>query len=311
MNDDIIIPKSLKPGDTVAIISPASKVKEEYIDGAVVFLRQKGFNPVVMPSAKGPTQGSFAASYPERFGDLKNALTNPDIKAILCARGGYGCIHLLHDLKRETVRKNPKWLIGFSDISALHALWLKAGVASLHGPMAKHLATKDFDDPFSQALIHILENDGKFDISVKNTPYDFPGVGEGILMGGNLAVLNALASTPYDILAVGENDETILFIEDISEAIYEVERMLARLALSGTLHRIKGLIIGKFTEYRADSNFNTMEEMIHNFLKKHLIDPIPVSFGLPVGHTDQNYPLVEGARVRLTVNQHFTRLQTI
>ena len=307
----MIIPPSLKPGDTIAIISPASAVKEEYINGAVEYLYQNGFNPHVMPGAKGPADGSFAASLPKRISDIREAVLNPEIKAILCARGGYGCIQLLPALKNKEIAENPKWLIGFSDVSALHALWLNSGVASIHGPMAKHLATSGDNDPFSEALLRILQNGGKFDIALTTNELSRHGKARGTLVGGNFAVLNSLASTPYDILKVEEGEDIILFLEDISEAIYEVERMLSRLGMAGTLHKIKGLILGNFSEYKPDKNFLTMEQMADSFLRRFNINNIPVAFSFPTGHSPENYPLVEGAEVELEITPQFTRLKTI
>lgn len=309
----IIIPASLRPdeGDLIAILSPASVVKEEYIDGAVDFLESKGFRVKIMPSAKGPSAGSYAAPLEQRVNDFRSALEDKEVKAILCARGGYGCIHLLPDIPMETVRRNPKWLIGFSDVSALHALWLASGVASIHGPMAKHLATKGSGDPYSDALISMLENDGHFEINVPTHPLSRTGMAQGILCGGNLAVLNSLAATPYDMLKIDENEDVILFLEDISEKIYAVERMLSRLLLSGMLRNVKGLILGSFTEYGPDKNFATMEEMADNLFKRHGLMHIPIAFGFPVGHTDDNYPLTEGMPVEFIIGDSITSLKTL
>ncbi len=298
---EIIKPAPLREGDMIAIISPATTVKEEYITGAADMLRREGFRVEVMPSANGPADGSYASCFESRLADLRNALLDPDVKCILCARGGYGCNHLLPYISPKEIRENPKWLIGFSDISALHALWLTSGVASLHAPMAKHLTLLPSDDPATSAMLAILRGEQDVDYIVKPSPYNRLGEATGRLQGGNLAVLNGLAATPYDILWVQPGEDVILFIEDISEGIYAVERMLIRLDLAGVLSRIKGLIVGQFTEYRPDRNFPTMEEMISTLLKRRGIDNIPVAFNFPTGHVDCNLPLIEGERVKLTV----------
>lgn len=305
-------PSAVKKGDAIAIVSPATTVKEEYVAGAAAFLKGRGYKPLVMPSALGPADGSFAASHEARLKDLMDAIENPDIAAILCARGGYGCVHLIADHKlMEAVKRNPKWLIGFSDVSALHALWNKCGIASIHGPMAKHITIESPDDSCTEALIRIMTQDPMMDYSVEPSPFNRLGKAVGELRGGNLAVLNGLAATQFDLLSVGENEDVILFIEDISEAIYAVERMLMRLYLSGTLSRIKGLIIGKFTEYHPDKNFDSMEAMIDSFLTRCGIDNIPVAFNFPVGHVSENLPLVEGACVELNVTPGKVTLKTI
>lgn len=307
----IIFPEPLKKGDKIAIISPATIVKEEYIDGAADFLSTQGYNPLIMPAAKGPSKGSFAAEFDSRLKDLKTAIENPEIKAILCARGGYGCVHLLPHLSEKEIRQNPKWIIGFSDISALHALWLKSGVASIHGPMAKHLTEEQPTQECTLALMELLQNGGRFDYRFPGNEYNREGRARGVLRGGNLAVLNGLAASGLDILHIDDNEEVILFLEDVSEAIYAVERMLIRLYLSGTLNKLKGLIIGQFTEYKPDRNYQSMEEMIDSLLRRLEIDNLPVAFDFPCGHVSLNYPLVEGASVELSVTKEDVLLSSI
>lgn len=307
----MIYPERLNSGDRIAIISPATTVKEEYIDGAVRLLREEGFDPVVFPHAKGPASGSFASSEECRLADLKSALHDPSVKAILCARGGYGCVHLLPHFTDTEIRDNPKWLIGFSDVSALHALWQRAGVASLHAPMAKHLTLEGRDDVCTRQLIGILKGETVMAYHAPSRPFNRQGIAEGCLVGGNLAVLNGLAGTDVDLLSLRCDEGVVLFIEDISEAIYAVERMLMRLSLSGALHRIKGLIVGQFTEYRPDKNFESMEEMVDSLLKRRGVTGVPVAFNFPVGHVALNYPLIEGAMVRLSVSSGGVALQSI
>ena len=304
----MIFPCPLKDGDRIAIISPATTVMPEYVHSAAELLRAEGFDPVIMHSALGPACGSFAAGESDRLADLKSAIHDKTVKGILCARGGYGCAELLPYLSPEEVRENPKWLIGFSDISALHALWQRAGVASIHGPMAKHMTLLGAGDPCTRALLSILRGDTKMDYSAAPSGYNIEGCAEGRLIGGNLAVLNGLAATPYDLLSAEATDCAILFLEDIAEPIYKVERVLHRLFMSGTLQKLNGLIIGQFTEYKPDKNFSSMEEMIAGMLRKFGISDIPVLFDFPTGHVDYNLPLIEGARVRLNVDAAGGRL---
>ena len=309
---DIRFPKAVGEGGKIAIVSPATVVKEEYVSGAADLLRKRGFEPVVMPSALGPASGSFAATHEARNQDLKDAVDNPEVGAILCARGGYGCVHLIANPEiAKSVTAHPKWLIGFSDVSALHALWHSCGVASIHGPMAKHLTVEKPDDPCTTSLLNLISGKPAMDYTFPSSPYNRCGTATGELRGGNLAVLNGLSGTPFDMLTVDEGEDVILFIEDISEAIYAVERMLMRLHLSGTLSRIKGLIIGQFTEYRPDRNHESMEAMIDALLTRCGISDIPVAFNFPVGHVSANYPLIEGAKVRLSITPQSVILQTL
>ncbi len=302
----IRIPAKLQPGDGIAIVSPATIVKEEYVAGAARFLADAGYRPIVMPHANGPAKGSYAASAPDRVADLSAAFRDPEIRAILCARGGYGSVELLPSLPAADIRRDPKWVIGFSDISALHAYMLSLGIGSLHAPMAKHLTVEEPDHYATTAMMRILSEGPESEFYAPPHLLDIPGSGEGVLVGGNLAVLNGLAATPYDIFNFGKEEETplIIFIEDISEAIYAVERMLRRLALSGTFRRVRGLIVGAFTDYRhPDRNFPDMETMISALLDEYgLKGQFPVCFGFPVGHTSDNVPLVEGASARLQVS---------
>lgn len=302
----MVIPPSLSPGDRIAIISPATVVKPEYIDGAADFLRHEGFIPVVMPHAKGPASGSFAASDADRIADIRAAYTDPSVRAILCARGGYGCNHLIPALPASLIAADPKWLIGFSDVSALHALSLNAGVASLHAPMAKHLSLLPPDHYCTRAMMRILTQGLPVEYIVPSHPLNRPGEACGTLVGGNLAVINGLAATPYDPTAIAP--PVILFIEDISEAIYAVERMLIRLRLAGRLDSLAGLVVGSFTEYRPDLNHPDMETMISRLLGD--VD-FPVAFAFPAGHTDDNLPLPLGATAHLSVSADATILSLL
>lgn len=308
----IHFPQPLKKGDKVSFISPASAVKEEYVAGAMKCFLDRGYNPVLMPSALGEEEGSYSASKSKRLIDLLDALEDPEIKAIFCTRGGYGCVQMLPNFSYSIIAKNPKWIIGFSDVSALLALWYRSDIASVHGPMAKHLAIEQQDDPCSNALFNILENGGKFNYLMPSTSsLNRIGEAKGILRGGNWAVLDGLANTPYDILDIKPDEEVILFFEDIAEPIYKLERMLWRLYLSGTLEKVKGLIFGQFTEYKSDRNFETVEEMLDYRLSRIMIRNIPVVYNFPVGHVQNNYPLTEGATVELKVDDELVSLRTI
>ena len=291
--EQIIFPSPLTKGDKIAIISPASHILPDYVDGACNAIAQLGFQPVVSTHCKGQC-GGYSGTIEQRLADFLEALHNPEVKAILCSRGGYGVVHLLEHLNLNLIADNPKWLIGFSDISALHAAMVASGVASIHASMAKHLTQFGVDDEATVALFNILQ--GK--LPTYQTPshaFNKPGTATGTLTGGNMAVLCGLLDTDFDLLSRGD----ILFIEDVGEEVYKIERMLYNLRLSGVLPMIKGLIVGRFTDYRnPDGNGDSMEQMV-----KRMVEPydIPVAFDFPVGHVDENMPLIEGAQVTLTV----------
>ena len=289
----IIFPSPLTKGDKIAIISPASHILPEYVDGACRTITQLGFRPVVGAHCKGQ-RGGYSGSIEQRLADFNDALHNPEVKAILCSRGGYGVVHLLEYLSPDDIAENAKWLIGFSDISALHAAMAASGVASIHASMAKHLTKFGADNEATQALFGILQ--GQLPTyRIPAHPFNKPGTVTGTLTGGNMAVLCGLLDTEFDLLSRGD----ILFIEDVGEEVYKIERMLYNLRLSGVLPMIKGLIVGRFTDYRnPDGNGDSMEQMA-----KRMVEPydIPVAFDFPVGHVDENMPLIEGAQVTLTV----------
>lgn len=297
----MIFPESLKAGDKIAIISPSTTVKGEYIEGAAALLRDEGFEPVVMPHAYGPADGTFAASRAARIADFHQAWAAPDVRAVLCARGGYGAVDLLGEFDPDFLRLNAKWLIGFSDITALHAMLLNAGIASIHGPMAKHMTLLGASDPCVRSLLHILREGLPVEYKAETHPLNIEGQASGRLIGGNMAVFGGLSGSEYDIFRSVGDDDLILFVEDISEKIYAVERMFHRMRLSGAFRRIKGLLIGQFTEYNPDRNHPSMEVMVARFLHRYGLDTIPVAYGFPVGHVDDNRPLVQGSVAHLSV----------
>lgn len=298
--DNMIFPEPLRNGDKVAIVSPASAVRPELIDGAADTLRLMGFEPVVMPHAKGQAPGSFSGSRDERLDDFLSAWRNPSIKAVICGRGGYGCVHLLDSLSAEPLRENAKWLVGFSDISALHALLHSKGIASVHASMCKHLSEFGPDDECTLLLDRILRGAPSISYDIPPHPLNLPGDASGPLIGGNLAVLNGLASTPFDLLDASSLKGAILWLEDIAEPIYKIERVLYRLHHSGALSALSGLVFGQFTLYKPDRDHESVEQMAAECIRRWGYR-FPVAFGWPSGHVDRNLPLVEGARATLSV----------
>lgn len=287
-----VYPRPLKQGDKIAICSPAGKIDPKKVEGAVEQLKKMGWEPVVMPHALGE-YGSYSGTPDERYADLAAAFADPDVRAILCSRGGYGVVHIVDRLAHLPLEDDPKWVIGFSDISALHALMANKGIASIHSPMAGQIM-KGTDDEDTASLFGILEGESPAYV-FDGHAYDRQGLATGKLLGGNLAVLAELINTPYDIL----QPDTILFLEDVSEPIYKVERIFYQLRLSGLLDNIKGLIVGQFTEYKPDATYHDMETMIRDAIAPY---NFPVAFNVPVGHVDHNIPLIESATVTLKVS---------
>lgn len=293
MDDDLlIIPPALKEGDKIAIVSPAGISRAQNVYNALPVLQELGWEPYTSKHAFG-RHGTYSGTDDERYADLEEALLDPEVKAILCSRGGYGAVHLLERLDKLPLRENAKWIIGFSDISALHALMSRHGIASIHGPMARHIATHSGNDADSQALFGILQGKPQtFEIAPH--PLNRPGEATAPLLGGNMAVLNGLIGTPFDMFKPG----IILFIEDVSEPIYKIERMMYQLKLSGILEQLSGLIVGDFTEYSPDIDNESMESMIAGMVREY---DYPVAFGVPFGHAKNIMPLVESIEATLTV----------
>lgn len=284
-------PKPLKKGDKIAIVAPAGHVTAEPVEGAKEVLEAQGWEVVIAPHTLGE-YGSYSGKSYERYSDLAAALMDPEVRAIICARGGYGAVHLLDELDRLPFQEDPKWLVGFSDISALHALFNKKGIVSLHGPMTRDIS-RGADDPNNAMLFDMLRGN-RPELTFPTSIYDRPGIATAQMLGGNLAVIDALIGTPYNVLIPG----TILFIEDVSEPIYKIERILYQLRLSGVLPKLAGLVVGQFTDYNASDNYRTMEEMIHDMVAPY---SYPVAMNVPVGHVSFNAPLISGALVTLRV----------
>lgn len=296
----MILPEFLKRGDQVAVVSPASAVKPEFIDGACHVLEQWGFTPVPSKHCRN-NAGYYSASVEQRLCDFREALLNPEIKAILCGRGGYGTIHLTDFVTIDELKDNPKWIIGFSDISVLHAMCYNAGITSIHSSMAKHLALFGPQNYCNNNLYNILLGHLPTYI-VPSHSLNRTGTAIAEIIGGNLAVLSGLIGTKYDLLL----PDKILFIEDIAEPIYKVERILYNLRLSGVLQRLKGLIVGQFTDYREpDANGDTMYGMIHRMIEPY---DYPVCFNFPVGHIESNQPIIEGAKATLNISKDEVKL---
>ena len=304
--ESLIYPPRLQEGDRVIILSPSSKIDKAFLRGAVRRLKSWGLEPVLAPHAGGSC-GTYAGSIAQRQKDLQEALDDPQAGAILCSRGGYGAVHLVDKLDFTHFCEHPKWLIGFSDITALHCVFQHEGFASLHAPMARHLTVEPDDDPAMRALHDFLfgqypEGMQHFAIASEAHRLNHRGTSRGILRGGNLSVFYGLRGTPWDIPA----DGTILFLEDVGERPHAVERMIYNLKLGGVLERLNGLIIGQFTEYEENRSLGKpLYEALADVLKPY---DIPICFGFPVGHVTRNMPLPCGAEVTLEVGKKEVKL---
>lgn len=298
----ILTPRPLVSGDRVAIVSPAGIIKPQVVYNSLPVLADCGWVPYVGANTFG-RYGTFAGTDDERYSDLEAALLDPDTRAIICSRGGYGAVHLLDRLDRLPLRDDPKWIVGYSDISALHALMTRHGIKSVHAPMTKHISENRGRDADSRRLFEILSG-ATPDLRAGGHSLNRPGSAEGLLVGGNLAVIAGLIGTPFDVIRPGR----ILFIEDIAEPIYKVERILYTLRLSGVLGKLAGLVVGRFTDYAPDRGSASMEEMISRMMADC---SCPVAYGVPFGHVDHNVPLICSSTVRLDVEKNSALLTPV
>lgn len=253
----LIFPPYLQEGDRVIVLSPSSKIDKSFLKGAYKRLKSWGLE-VVFAKHAGSSNGTYAGNIRQRLEDLQEAMDDEEAKVIFCSRGGYGAVHLIGKLDFTKFRQHPKWLIGFSDITALHNLFQQNGFASLHAPMARHLTVEPEDDFCTQALKDILFGQAlggteAFSYVCPGHKLNHKGEGKGVLRGGNLSVFYGLRGTPYDIPAEG----TILFIEDVGErpacgGTHDVQSQTGRCPRQAfrphhrTIHRIRGeQVLGK------------------------------------------------------------------
>lgn len=302
-----VMPTPLKTGDTIAVISPSSVPDSATVAKGCATLRSWGYVPVVGAHALSSYHG-FAGTADERATDLLWALRNPSIKAIICSRGGDGAVQVLQRIPLKEFRNHPKWIMGFSDVTALHSAEVAAGVMSIHSSMCDGIAMRGERDSVNMILRKLLQGELPT-YQAPAHPLNQQGEATGILVGGNFSVFCGLAGSEYDFLNRAD-EGLILFIEDSDESMTKVDRMLHQLEIRGVLSKLNGIIVGHFSKYKSPENgFADMYEMLHEYLQHY---PIPVCYDFPVGHhSGKNYPMVEGCKVNLKVGQDGTLIQFV
>lgn len=290
MTTDMIRPSFLSPGSRIRIVSPAGIIDPNLVYGAASALESEGFE-VVLGEHVFARSGRFAGTDAERLADLQAAIDDPRASAILCSRGGYGLSRIIDRVDFRPMGLNPKWLVGFSDISVLHNALSSYGVESLHAGMCRQLVRGGAG---AESLVACLRGELP---SYRTAPHalNVRGRASGRLTGGNLSLLYALKGTPFDIMP----SDRILFIEDLSEPAYHIDRMLQSLRLAGVFDKIAGLVVGQFTDISGEENYEGGVYGIINELAGGL--GIPVCYDFPAGHIDDNMPLVMGAETLLEV----------
>lgn len=301
MASSFITPRPLSKNAAIAMLSPAGIVDKEKILTASQVLNKKGYKPIVGQHAF-YREGPFAGSDKERLSDLTDALNDPQIEAIFFNRGGYGCIRLVEELLALDFDNCSKWIVGYSDITVLHSLFSKKEILSIHGTMPGSYLSEGNTISF-ESLFGIL-NGKNPEYSITGHKLNRKGEGSGQLTGGNLSVLYSLQGTELEM----NTDNKILFIEDIGEYLYHLDRIMLNLKLSGKLSNLKGLIVGWMTNMKdGNSPFgNTEQQIIMNAVKEY---NYPVIFDFPAGHEEPNMALVIGAETTIEVTDSHSYLR--
>ena len=298
MPASLVSPPPLATGARVALVAPAGPLRDERdLERAIANTRALGWEPVVGDHAM-RRAGYLAGSDEERLGDLQRALDDPTIDGVWCLRGGYGAMRLLDRLDLRAVGARPKALLGFSDVTALHAaLGRCAGVVSYHGPTARGALTAFSQDSLVRAVMDGADSCG----TAADARTVVSGRATGRLVGGNLALLAALAGTPF----APDYDGAILVVEDVNESAYRIDRMLTQLRLAGALGRCAGLAFGAFTDRPADDEARAFDDLVDATARA--LD-IPCISGIPVGHIDDQWTLPLGALAELDADARALRV---
>lgn len=295
-----IKPPSLKANDTVAIVSTARKLKAEDLAAAIEIIKAWGLR-VKLGKNLFNQHHQFSGTDAERLKDIQEGIEDPEIKAIICARGGYGSTRIIDDINFYKLYENPKWIAGFSDVTAILCQLHNLGIESIHSIMPLL-----FPNAGSEAAIESLRKvlfGEKICISAQHHPFNRQGEGSGVVIGGNLSMLITLIGTGSDIDTRGK----ILFIEDLDEYLYHIDRMMVQLKRAGKLHALAGLIVGQMSEMK--DNTVPFGSTALEIIKEHTaIYPYPVCFDFPIGHVPQNMAIPCGRSAKLIVAEDTVKL---
>jgi len=301
---DIIKPPYLKKGDTIMILAPAGRIKDKSsIDAGIKLANQWGL--VVFLGNHLFTQNhTFAGTEEQRLEDLQRALDDPSIKAIWAARGGYGAVRIIDDIDFTEFEKHPKWIVGYSDITVLHNKLNGMGYASIQGQMP---LTLDLDDPVQKPSIISLKKAlfGKnLKYKLKSNTRNRTGEGSGILVGGNLSIVYSMLGSDTQLDMNGK----VLFVEDVGEALYHIDRMMISLKRAGYFENCKGLIVGDFRLKKNEGN--SFGENLQDIMMRVVGEyDFPVIFDFPAGHLDDNRALIFGTNVELKVTEKKAKIR--
>ena len=294
----MIRPPHIHPGDRVAIVAPARKISPQEIEPAVALLRSWQLD-VVLPDHLFDADNQFAGDDPTRALTLQQQLDDPAVRAIFCARGGYGTVRIIDRLDFTRFRHHPKWIVGYSDITVLHShIHRHLGIETLHATMPLNIPPDALSTPYPaiDTLRRALFGE-KLSYTLPPHPLDRTGTAHGQLVGGNLSILYSLCGSPSDL----DTDGKILFIEDLDEYLYHIDRMMMNLKRCGRLARLAGLIVGQMSDMHDNTVpfGSTAEQIIRDAVAEY---SYPVCFNFPAGHNGtDNHALILGRPATLTV----------
>lgn len=291
--ESLIAPQRLQKGDKVAIVALASKLNPDDIKPAIQYMQDNWGVEVVVGDSVGASFNGFSGTDELRARDFQKALDDASIKAVFSARGGYGSSRIIGNIDFSGFKENPKWIIGFSDITVVHSHIQALGFQSLHAPMPKTFMRDAYSLSTLQAFL--FGSGMSYDFSPDNL--NKGGWAEGQITGGNLCILAHLIGSSSDI----SYDDKILFIEDVGEYLYNIDRMLIQLKRAGKLQKLKGLIVGSFTDNKE--NDEPFGKTAHEIIAEHVSAyDYPVCFGFPAGHGTDNWTIPCGRVASLEVN---------
>jgi muramoyltetrapeptide carboxypeptidase len=296
----MVTPPFLKRGDTIAIVSTARKITKLELEPALELMTDWGLK-VVLGHTIGAEDHQFAGNDTLRTQDFQAMMENPNVKAIWCARGGYGTVRMLDGLNFSVFEKNPKWIIGFSDITVLHNHIHNFGIETLHAQMPLDIDKKTKEA--QQSILRVLfGNDHSITYAATNNKIRI-GTARGMLVGGNLSVLYSLCGSPTAIHTEGK----ILFIEDLDEYLYHIDRMLQNLKRNGMLKNLAGLLVGGMTQMQDNTIpfGRSAYEIVMDVVREY---QYPVGYDFPAGHIEDNRALILGREVQLNVEEKVTTL---
>lgn len=307
--DEIILPGPISKGAKIAVISPAGSVEVSQLELGLEMLRHQGLEPVLGKYLyqKFTNGYHYAGTEKERLKDLNWALNDPEISAVWASRGGYGCQHLLKGVTLREFQHQPKWYIGYSDNTVIQSFLLKYGFASIHGQTIKTSSFGVTEESYS-GIFQILEGE-RPNYTFPSDPLNRKGRAGGELVGGNLALIYALLGTKYSF----RFKDKILFIEDIGEQYYALDRMMMSLDLAGVFKKISGLVVGGMTnmgDEKTNKGYNeSFDQKAFEIIAERISKfDFPVAFGFPNGHIKDNRPLIIGANVDLNVGSKQSEL---